>query len=242
MKNRSSMVAVTACLVALAVSGCAGKVKPIGGAPGLQVAQLSDLPAPTSGDRFVSGQPYVVGAFDTIEVDVYGVPDLKRTVAVDASGTFSYPLAGEVQAAGLTPRQIGEEVARKLRSYVKDPQVTVNVTQMVSQSLTVDGQVNRPGSFPVVGRQTLMRAIAVAGGVGEYARMDDIVVFRTVQGQRYVGLYNLGAIRRGAYPDPEVYGNDIIIVGDSKERRMFRDILQVLPILTTPIIVAVQSL
>ncbi|NML06249.1 polysaccharide biosynthesis/export family protein [Sphingomonas sp. G-3-2-10] len=242
MTIRSGLAAVSMCFAALMLSACAGKVKPIGGAPGLQVAQLSELPRPSAGDRFVQGEPYTVGPFDTIEVDVYGVPDLKRTVAVDASGTFSYPLAGVVQAAGLTPRQIGDEVAKKLRPYVKEPQVTVNVTQMVSQNLTVDGQVARPGNYPVVGRQTLMRAIAVAGGTGEYARLDDVVVFRTVQGQRYVGIYNLGAIRRGAYADPELFANDIVIVGDSPERRRFQDILQIVPLLTTPLVVAVQSL
>lgn len=238
MNMRSGLAAAVACLAALTLSACGnGKLKPIGQASGFQVAGLSGLPQPEPGDRLQQTSAYLVGSFDTIEIEVYGVPDMKRTVVVDSSGTFLFPLAGEVQAAGLTPRQIADNLAGKLGSYVKNPQVTVNVTAMVSQNLTVDGQVVKPGQFPVVGRQTLMRAIAVAGGTSEYARLDDVIIFRTVQGKRYVGIYNLGAIRRGNYEDPEVFPNDIVIVGDSPERRRFQDILQALPALLSPLVI-----
>jgi polysaccharide export outer membrane protein len=240
MKLRSGLVAV-ACLAALTLSGCGnGKLKPIGQAPGFQVANVSGLPRPAPEDRVQASTAYLVGAFDTIEIEVYGVPDMKRSIVVDSSGTFLFPLAGEVQAAGLSPRQIADSLAGKLSAYVKNPQVTVNVTAMVSQNLTVDGQVARPGQFPVVGRQTLMRAIAVAGGTSEYARLDDVIIFRTVQGQHYVGIYNLGAIRRGNYEDPEVFPSDIVIVGDSPERRRFQSILTALPALLSPLVLLTQ--
>ena len=94
--------------------------------------------------------------------------------------------------------------------------------------------------YPVVGEMTLMRAVASARGLAEFAKLDDVVVLRTVNGQRYAGLYNLAAIRRGNYPDPRVYANDTVVVGDSSARRLFKDFLQVVPLLTTPIIVAFQ--
>jgi polysaccharide export outer membrane protein len=242
MNLKSGLAAAAACLAALSLSACGGgKIKPIGQAPGIQVASLSELPHPEPADRLLQNSPYLVGSFDTLEVDVYGVPDMtKRSVTVDSSGSFAFPLAGEVQAAGLTPRQIADGLTTKLSPYIKNPQVTVNVTAMVSQNLTVDGQVARPGQFPVVGRQTLMRAIAVAGGTSEYAKLNDVVIFRTVQGQRYVGLYNLEAIRRGNYADPEVFANDIVIVGDSPERRRFEKILQALPALVSPLVLLTQ--
>lgn len=241
MNLRSGVATAAVCLAALTLSACGnGKIKPIGQAPGFQVASVNGLPQPSPGDRLQQTSAYLVGAFDTIEVEVYGVPDMKRTVVVDSSGTFLFPLAGEVQAAGLTPRQIADNLAGKLSSYIKNPQVTVNVTAMVSQNMTVDGQVARPGQFPVVGHQTLMRAIAVAGGTSEYARLDDVIIFRTVQGQQYVGIYNLDAIRRGNYADPEVFPNDIVIVGDSPERRRFKDILAAVPALLSPLVLLTQ--
>lgn len=241
MKLRSGASAAIVCLAALTLSACgSGKVQPIGQAPGYQVAGTTGLPAPQPGDRLQQNTAYLVGSFDTIEVEVYGVPDLKRSVIVDSSGTFLYPLVGEVQAAGLTPRQISDNLAAKLASYVKNPQVTVNVTAMISQNLTVDGQVNRPGQFPAIGHQTLMRAIAVAGGTTEYAKLQDVIIFRTVGGQHYVGIYNLAAIRRGNYEDPEVFPSDIVVVGDSPARRRFQNILTTVSAALSPVVLLNQ--
>ncbi|WP_196782026.1 hypothetical protein, partial [Salmonella enterica] len=72
---------------------------------------------------------------------------------------------------------------------------------------------------------TLMRAVATAKGTTEFAKLDDVVIFRTVNGQKMAALYNLKAIRQGAYDDPEVFANDVVVVGDSPARRLFKDIL-----------------
>ncbi len=242
MTLRSGLALALAGLVALTLSACVGKPEPVGQAPGMKVAQLTELPKPLPSDRMTENEPYMLGALDRLEVEVYGVPDLKRTVTIDSNGTFSFPLAGSIQASGQTPTQIAQAVASKLTAYIKDPQVTVNVVERVSQTLTVDGQVSRPGQYPMVGRQTLMRAVATAGGTTEFAKLDDVIIFRTVQGQRYVGIYNLGAIRRGNYADPEIFANDIIIVGDSAARRRFKDILQAMPALVSPLILLTQAL
>ena len=127
-------------------------------------------------------------------------------------------------------------------AYVRDPQVTVNLKETVSQVITVDGQVKEPGLYPVVGRMTLMRAVATAKGAAEFAKLEDVVIFRTVKGQKLAALYNLRAIRRGAYQDPEVFANDVVVVGDSKARRLFKDLLQIIPALSTPIVVALQRI
>ena len=66
-------------------------------------------------------------------------------------------------------------------------------------------------------------------------------MFRKVGEQQYAGLYNLEAIRRGNYPDPEIFANDLVVVGDSPQRRLFKDILQSAPLLTTPLIVLTQN-
>jgi polysaccharide biosynthesis/export protein len=101
--------------------------------------------------------------------------------------------------------------------------------------------VKEPGLYPVIGHMSLMRAVATAKGASEFAKLDDVVIFRTVDSQRMAALYNLKAIRRGAYEDPEIFANDVIVVGDSSARRLFKDALQILPTLTTPLILLLQG-
>lgn len=227
---------------ALAVAACAGPSK-LGGAPALTVLAGAELPPPERVDIVGGGRPYLIGPYDKLIIDVFGIEELsKKEVQTDASGRISFPLAGVIEASGKTPAEVERELVARLRgAYVRDPQVTVNLKETVSQVVTVDGQVREPGLYPVIGRMTLMRAVATAKGTAEFAKLDDVVIFRTVQGQPYAALYSLGAIRRGAYTDPEIFANDVVIVGDSKARRLFRDLLQVAPLLTTPLVIALQS-
>ncbi|MHA6317715.1 polysaccharide biosynthesis/export family protein [Altererythrobacter sp. CAU 1778] len=201
------------------------------------------LPEPSSTDILQENRPYLIGPFDKLVIDVFGIEELsQREVQADVGGRLSFPLVGTIDASGKTPAELENEIEARLRAaYVRDPQVTVNLKETVSQVVTVDGQVGRPGLYPVVGRMTLMRAVATAQGTSEFAKLDDVVVFRTVDGQRYAALYNLKAIRRGNYADPEIFANDVVIVGDSQARRLFRDLLQVAPLLTSPLIVALRN-
>lgn len=231
--------------LALASAGLAGcaTTPPLGGAPGLQVVSSAQLPAPAIGEAAYAPRPYLVGPFDKLKIDVFGIEDLsEREVQIDASGRASFPLVGSFEAAGKTPREIETELTEKLRGeFIRDPQVSVNLTETVSQVVTVDGQVREPGLYPVLGRMTLMQGVATASGLTEYAKVEDVVVFREVGGKRYAALYNLGAIRRGIYHDPEVYAGDVVVVGESHSRRLFRDILAATPLLTAPIIALMQN-
>lgn len=229
-------------LLAACLAGCASN-QPVGLAPGMNVVSTEGLPAPTRDDLQTAGRPYLIGPFDKLTIDVFGIEDLsKKEIQTDASGRISFPLVGVVEAAGLTPGELAKAIEDRLRGrYVRNPQVTVNLEETVSQVITVDGQVSKPGLYPVIGQMTLMRAIATAGGASEFAKLEDVVIFRTVSGKKYAGLYNLKAIRRGNYPDPEVFSSDVVIVGDSAARRLFKDILQASPLLTTPIVVLAQQ-
>lgn len=226
----------------LLLAGCA-TTAPLRSSEAVTVVPSASLPAPVETDLRTAERPYLIGPFDKLRIDVFGIPELsERLVQVDAGGRASFPLVGSFEASGRTTQQLAEELQRRLAaSYIRNPQVTVNLEETVSQVVTVDGQVVRPGLYPVIGRMTLMRAVATAGGVGEFARLDDVVVFRTVSGQRYAALYNLRAIRRGAYEDPEIFPNDIVVIGDSQARRIFRDFLQAAPLLTTPIVALLQN-
>jgi polysaccharide export outer membrane protein len=222
---------------AMCLSGCAHEK--FVGRPGLTIVQNADLPPPAQSDRILTGRPFVVGPLDRVTIDVYGVPELSRTVQVDSSGIISLPLVGNLAAAGKTPIQLADVVAVQLRRYVRDPQVTVN-TETVNQMITVDGQVNEPGQYPVTGDLTLMRAIAQAKGAAQYADQNYVVVFRRVNNQQMAALYDLRAIRQGIYKDPPVFANDIVLVGEDNSRRLFQNVIQGAAILVGPLVAIVN--
>lgn len=203
------------------------------------VRVTSSLPAPDIDAAPENMPAYRIGAFDTIAVEVFGAEDLGREGMVESSGTFTLPLIGAVQAAGLTTAELSTQIADKLRGrYVRDPQVTVNVREIRSRLVTVDGAVNQPGIYPVIGDMSLLQAIATARGTGEFAQLDEVVIFRTVEGESMAARFSLSDIRTGRTPDPRVYGNDIVVVGENAARRRFKDIMQAIPILGvfTPVV------
>ncbi len=205
------------------------------------VKESSVLPPPDRSDLTAADRPALIGPLDTIQVDVFNVPDLSREMQVDASGRIAMPLAGTIDARGRTAEELASAIGKALRErYVRNPEVTVNIKSSVSQVVTIDGQVVEPGLYPVTNQMTLMRVIASAKGLSEFARQDDVVILRTVGNQRMAGLYNVAQIRRGAYDDPPVFANDVILVGDSPQRRMFRDFVSLSPVLAAPLIAILQ--
>lgn len=230
-------LAAAACLL----TACAGQPS-IQSAPGLTVIEgQSALPAPNRGDLVAEDRLALVGPLDTITVNVFGVPELSREMQVDSGGRIAMPLIGTVDAGGKTAGELALDIERQLAGrYVRDPNVTVNIVSSVSQVVTVDGQVVEPGLYPVTNQMTLLRAVASARGLTEFADQDDVVILRTVDGQRIAGLYNIGAIRRGLYDDPALYANDLVVVGDSPQRRLFRDFVALAPLLASPVIALLQ--
>lgn len=229
---------IVATVLAIAVAGCSQNR--LVGREGLEIVSGSELPPPGRQDLILEQRSYLVGPFDRVSIDVYGVPELTRTVTVDASGTISMPLVGVVEAAGKTPPELADAIADRLRDrYVRDPQVTVNA-DTVNQMITVDGQVEEPGLYPVTGRMTLVRAVARAKGLTEFASANFVVVFRRVNNQQMAALYDLRAIRQGIYEDPEVYANDVVLVGEAGGRRAFQTIIQSGGILVAPLVALLQ--
>jgi polysaccharide biosynthesis/export protein len=234
-----SGVLLSAC--ALALTSCAGKTE-LGGVESLNVLPGNELPAPGRNDVQSNTTTYYVGPFDRLVIDVFGIEELsEREVQVDASGRISFPLVGTISVSGMTPGEIEGQLSSRLAAqYVREPQVTVNLKETLSRVVTVEGEVKKPGLYPVVGKMTLMRAVATAEGTTEFSQLNDIVVFRTVDGQDYAALYNLTAIRHGAYRDPDIYAGDVVMVGESRGRRLFKDVLATAPALLTPMVIAVD--
>ena len=212
-----------------ALAACGGGIGLDQSSSAVRVA--AELPAPDMAKPATDFSSYRIGAMDQIAITVFDAPELAREGAVDAAGNFSMPLIGSVEAGGKTPAELGEIIATKLRGrYLKNPQVAVNIKEVVAHTVTIDGSVRQPGVYPVVGKMTLQQAVATAKGADDSADIDKIIVFRTVGGQKMAAMYNLRDIRSGRYKDPEIYGNDIVVVGENSARRFFRDATMSFPL------------
>jgi polysaccharide export outer membrane protein len=243
MNLKSLPHSATIAVGALLLSACAATPR-LGGDPGLTVLPTRELPAPDAGDYLSGTRPYLVGPLDRLTVDVFNVTGLAdREIQVDAAGKMSFPLAGVLDVAGRTPGEVEALIAERLRAtYIKNPQVTVNVKEAVSQIVTVEGQVKKPGLYPVVGRMTLLQVMAVAEGPGDFANLENVIIYRTVRGQRFAAIHDVDSIRQGAYPDPEIYPNDLVMVGDDEAKRLTKDLLTTFSLVSGPLVITLDRL
>jgi polysaccharide export outer membrane protein len=177
---------------------------------------------------------YRIGPQDTLEINVFQLNDLNRTVMVDSGGRILLPLLGQVQASGKTSEQLSTDIADQLgKKYVNNPQVTVVVKDAQGQRITVDGAVTQPGVYALTGPTTLMQAVALAKGPDTHiANMHRVTVFRMNGAERTTVSYDLTQIRNGSRPDPIIYGKDVIVVDTSQGRSVLRDLGQAVPILS----------
>jgi polysaccharide biosynthesis/export protein len=196
------------------------------------VTVADTLPAPDKTGMSLDLSNYRLGPRDEIKIEVFGAPELTREGEIDAAGNFAMPLVGSVAAGGKTPAELAGTITSQLKGrYLKNPQVSVNIMKAQGQTFTVDGAVKVPGVYPIVGTMTLQQAVATAKGANESANIGNVVVFRTVNDQKMAALFNLKAIRAGQIDDPAIYGNDIIVVGESATRQFFNDLTRGFPLL-----------
>lgn len=178
---------------------------------------------------------YRISAFDSIDISVYGESDLSvKGQQVDTTGVLTLPLVGPVPAAGKTASELGHEVERLFaQKYLRNPQVTVTVDKSVTQKVTVQGEVTAPGVYELKGPTTLLETLSLAKGELRSAKLDQVVVFRTINGQRMGAIFDVRTIRAGSANDPRILGNDVVVVGYSQARRNWEDIMRVLPVFNT---------
>lgn len=191
--------------------------------------------AASGGDR----GDYHIAPLDMLEVSVFQVPDLSKTVRVAADGNVTLPLIGEVMAAGKSAHQLEAEIAAALGAkYLQNPEVSVFVSDAVSQRVTVEGAVNKPGVYPTAGGATLMQVIAMSGGLADIADSNAIVVFRTASKGRQAAVFDYKAIRKGTIPDPVIQGGDIVAVDQSGAKAAMKNIRETIGVfnLFTPLL------
>lgn len=224
---------VSLAVLALMLAGCGGRSKlpPVG----------QNIAVPAATQPIVAAENYRINPLDVIRIDVFGEPELSLTaLPVDTQGRIVMPMVGVIEARGQTAEQLSEQIAGRLDKYLRNPRVAVNVTEFASQKVTVSGAVQRPGQYQAPGRVTLMEAVAIGGGVNDYAQTKEVVVFREQDGRRFAARFDLGAIQTGAAADPVLQSGDIVVVGFSNARRIFRDVLSVLPVAAGVFVALIQ--
>ncbi|WP_449448000.1 polysaccharide biosynthesis/export family protein [Thermomonas brevis] len=219
-------------VLAMLLAGCAGS----GGtrrSAGNAVAGI-DLPPPdttAASGAYEGASDYRIGAQDLLQISVFGVQDLDKEVRVNSNGQISLPLVGGVMAGGKTIPELETDLAKKYADgFLQNPQVSVFVKEYTSQRVTLEGAVKKPGIYPITGRTSLLQAIALAEGVDDkIADLGGIVLMRQVGGRRKAAVYDLRLVRKGLVEDPQVYGDDIVVVEQSGSKSAFRRFIETMP-------------
>jgi polysaccharide export outer membrane protein len=227
---KACLAALFAALIASSLAASSGFAA--GSPPTPQPTRFNEVASAPAQAVVVVSDDYAIGPQDTLEITVFQVADLSKTVRVESNGAILLPLIGQMNAGGRNPKQLSDDIAAELsKSYMKDPQVTVTVKESASLKVTVDGAVVQPGIYPISGKTTLMQAIALARGPTELANLKEVAIFRSEGTRRLSALFDLSSIRDGKMADPAVMANDVIVVETSRGKAFLRNLTAAIPIL-----------
>ena len=155
---------------------------------------------------------YKIGAQDVLRIDVWKEPEITRQVPVRPDGKISLPLLNDVQAAGLTAMELANSITEGLKKYITDPRVTVSVTEINSRRVYVNGEVTRPGAFPLLPNMTALQALTSAGGFTQFARVRNIYILRNESGKQVKHPFNYRDVVNGKSEDIALQPGDTIVV------------------------------
>ena len=167
------------------------------------------LPKPATDDP-----NYIIGPDDQVDVSVWGEPNVSRSVPVRPDGKISLPLLNDVQAAGLTPMQLGSDITAKLNKFIESAQVTVIITRVNSQRIFILGEVARAGAYPLLPNMTILAALSSAGGFTPFAKQSKVHVLRVDDGKQVNIPFNYKEVISGHHPEENVVlkAGDTIVV------------------------------
>jgi polysaccharide export outer membrane protein len=157
---------------------------------------------------------YLLGPEDALEISVWKEPDLTKQLVVRPDGKITYPLIGEVQAAGQTVKQLQTEIFKRLEKYVTDVHVTVILLKAQNYKIYVTGKVNKPGDFVIGKPVNVMQAISMAGGLTPFASPGSIMVLRTIGGKEEGFPFNYKDVAKGNFLDQNrtLLPGDVVVV------------------------------
>jgi polysaccharide export outer membrane protein len=161
----------------------------------LMMAPLAGISAPTPDSP--AGPGYIIGPEDVMMISVWKDEHLTKEVVVRPDGMVSFPLVGDVQAAGRTVEEVRSDVTKRLSRYMPNAQVSVSVTKLLSYKIYVLGRVNKPGEFMVGHLTDVLQALSLAGGLTPFASENDIKVIRRANGEQQVFDFRYGDARKG---------------------------------------------
>lgn len=153
---------------------------------------------------------YLLGAEDIVKISVWKDEHLTQEVVVRPDGMISFPLVGDIPAAGKTIEDVRFELVRRLNKFVPNPHVSVMATKILSYKIYVIGRVNKPGEFLVGHYTDVLQALSLAGGLTPFASENDIRVMRRSRGEQLVFEFRYGDVRKGK----ELAQNIILERGD----------------------------
>jgi polysaccharide export outer membrane protein len=159
---------------------------------------------------------YLINSGDILEIFVWNEEELRREVVVRPDGFISLPLAGQIKAGGKTPDQLEQAIAEALGKYLKDaPQVTASVIQLAGNKIYVLGKVQHSGEFPINRQTDIMQALALAGGLNQFAAENKIVVLRRdVEGKLHAIPFEYGEVKGGDDLETNILlqSGDVVVV------------------------------
>jgi polysaccharide export outer membrane protein len=185
---------------------------------------LSGGGGPAPADRHVADpsrdQPreellgYRIGPEDVLQISVWNNEAMSRTAPVRPDGKISLPLLNDVQAAGLTPMELREQLMKRLVEYLPHPEVSVSVNDVRSFKVAIIGQVPKPDRYELKSAATVMDVLAMAGGFTEFASRSRVVVIRAGNGVTMRIPFDYDKVRAGdrSQANFQVRPGDIVLV------------------------------
>lgn len=181
-------------------------------------AVAQDAP-PAGASAGASAGMYRINPGDVLEIYVWGDERLQRSLSVLPDGSFAFPLAGTVHAAGMTPTMVEAELSKLLANQYKGvpPQVTVSVKTPGGMQISVIGKVKAPGTLSPTRYVTALDALALAGGPTEFADVNNIIVLRHIGNRTTVLHTRLGSILKGRPTEADLTGEGVpqMMAGDT---------------------------